>query len=69
MMSLEEAITHCEEVAEQHETTCKNIKRDTGCTTGELYKICTKCGKEHRQLAEWLKELKDYRERFDDDWK
>ncbi len=22
---------------------------------------CTKCGKEHAQLAEWLKELKRYR--------
>jgi hypothetical protein len=25
---------------------------------------CTECAKEHRQLAEWLKELKDLRKRY-----
>ena len=25
---------------------------------------CTECGKEHRQLEEWLKELKKYREKL-----
>lgn len=40
-MTLDEAIEHCEEVAE--ETECKN------------------CAKEHRQLANWLKELKQLR--------
>lgn len=34
MMTLEEAIKHCEEKAD-----------------------CTECGKEHQQLAHWLKEL------------
>ena len=40
MMTLEEAIRHCEEVAERH---------------------CDECGDEHRQLAEWLRELQAYR--------
>lgn len=46
-MTLEEAIIHAEEVAE-------------GCAVinGDL-----KCESEHRQLAEWLKELKEYREK------
>ena len=25
---------------------------------------CSECAKEHKQLAEWLKELKTYRQRF-----
>lgn len=45
MLSLEEAITHCIEVAEENED-----------------QSCKECAKEHRQLAEWLTELKLYRE-------
>lgn len=44
-MTLDEAIKHCEEVA------------DTPCFTDEE----ARCYSEHRQLAEWLKELKAYR--------
>lgn len=40
-MTLDEAIKHCEEVAD--------------------LKGCSKCGKQHRQLASWLSELKEYR--------
>jgi len=40
-MTLDEAIKHCEEVADSK---------------------CDECGAEHRQLAEWLKELKRLRE-------
>ena len=39
-MALEEAIKHCNEIAEDR---------------------CDECGMEHRQLAEWLKELQVYR--------
>jgi len=45
-MTLEEAIKHCEEVA------------DTPCFTDEEARRYS----EYRQLAEWLKELKKYRE-------
>ena len=40
-MTIDEAIKHCEEVADSK---------------------CDECGAEHRQLAEWLKELKERRE-------
>ena len=46
-MTLDEAIKHAEEVAEE--------------------KRCEKCGEEHRQLAEWLKELKQLRETLEID--
>lgn len=45
-MTLEEAIRHCEEVAERCAVTDGNLK----------------CEMEHRQLAEWLRELKELRE-------
>jgi hypothetical protein len=45
-MKLDEAIQHCEEVA------------DTPCFTDEE----ARCYSEHRQLAEWLKELKAYKD-------
>ena len=44
-MTLDEAIKHCEEVAEEQEE-----------------KECLECAAEHRQLAEWLKELKAYKD-------
>jgi hypothetical protein len=44
-MTIEEAIEHCEEVADYD---CYNDKE-------------FECAKEHRQLAEWLEELKKYR--------
>lgn len=70
MMDLDSAIQHCEEVARQNEedailfSNCKKYKEN-------LYEIglaenaekkCCKCAEEHRQLAEWLKELKAYKE-------
>ena len=48
-MTLEEAIKHAEEKAEEFD---KDIECDE----------CTKCADEHRQLAEWLRELKEYRD-------
>jgi len=75
-MTLDEAIKHAEEVAEQNEedaviySNCKNHKKN-------LYEIglaenaekkCCKCAEEHRQLAEWLKELKWLREQTRPNW-
>ena len=45
-MTLEEAIIHCEEVADRCAVTDGNRE----------------CEDNHRQLAAWLKELKKYRE-------
>lgn len=70
-LTLDEAIKHCEEVAEKQEITAKSniIEIDKIKADGILrlydadeYESCMKCASEHRQLAEWLKELKTYRE-------
>ncbi len=56
-MTLIEAIKHCEEKAEELRkqsdefVLCTNIKKE-----------CLKCAEEHEQLAEWLKELKAYKD-------
>jgi hypothetical protein len=87
MLTLEEAIKHCEEVAEEQEDFdkfqcgyCKpgcedGVRKDTcrfpsnipeGCSWGEcseqncpLFPGCLECASEHRQLAEWLRTLKE----------
>ena len=46
-MTLDEAIKHAEEVAEQN-------------------KGCQKCAEEHRQLAKWLKALRDIKNAMPD---
>ena len=56
-MTLDEAIKHAEEVANANERLGKTIH-----SAMHLSDYC-KCAEEHRQLAEWLKELKAYRER------
>lgn len=52
-MTLDEAIKHAEEVVDGH----NRIKQIKAVTLEEC-----KCAEEHRQLAEWLKELKQLRE-------
>ena len=56
-MTLDEAIKHAEEVAEEKENEGKLLCQSEGASIG-----CLTCAKEHRQLAEWLKELKRLRE-------
>lgn len=56
MLDLESAIKHCEEVAENQEWMAKNYDDDS---MGK--KQCKECASDHRQLAEWLRELKKYR--------
>ena len=53
-MTIDEAIKHCEEVAEGHD----RIKQIKAVTLEEC-----KCAEEHRQLARWLRELKAYRDK------
>ena len=71
-MKLSEAITHCEEVAEESEKEFRlcpyptedcNGTQDCRCLENGEGKGCLKCAAEHKQLAEWLKELKEFRER------
>ena len=58
MKSIDEAIKHCEEVAEEQEWQAyKSVSR-----TYDERMSCEECAKEHRQLAEWLRTLKAYGE-------
>lgn len=62
--SLDEAIEHCEEKAEELRAKVPyKIFNDDYWTQEEL--DCLECAKEHRQLAEWLRELKFYKDRQD----
>ena len=54
-MTLDEAIKHAEEVAEEKEEQAWEAQLQ------EEYRTCKDCAQEHRQLAEWLKELKQLR--------
>ena len=54
-MTLDEAIKHAEEVAEEKEEQAWEAQLQ------EEYITCKDCAAEHRQLAEWLKELKQLR--------
>ena len=63
-MTLDEAIKHAEEVAEKFESLherYENMDEDR-----LLFRVeeneCKNCAKEHKQLANWLKELKQLRE-------
>ena len=62
-MTIDEAIKHAEEVAEKFESLherYENMDEDR-----LLFRVeeneCKNCANEHRQLAEWLKELKQLR--------
>lgn len=57
MLNLDDAIKHCEEVAEEQEKLCK--VNDSFNFAQPKWK---ECGEEHRQLAEWLKEYKRLKE-------
>lgn len=56
MLTLDEAIKHCEEVAEQNDKIANTFDYSIKTKSD-----CKECASEHRQLAEWLKELKAYR--------
>lgn len=63
-MTLDEAIKHAEEVAEKNERRAESV-RNRPISSADFYheeESCSKCATEHRQLAEWLKELKRHRE-------
>lgn len=67
MKDIDEAIKHCEEVAEELEKKvkpyqCESINKKLYEVNKKEWDRCLECAKEHRQLAEWLKELKKLRE-------
>ena len=60
---IDKAIKHAEEVAIQNTKGLEDAIALGGQNpTREEIEECEKCAAEHRQLAEWLKELKQYRE-------
>ena len=72
MMSLNEAIKHAEEVAEENEKTEKEWEKalsgnHIGWSKSDIHNVenaisnCGKCAAEHRQLAAWLRELQERR--------
>ena len=63
-MTLDEAIKHAEEIAEEKERSAKLHQRpDSGVKgSGKRYLSYLSCASEHRQLAEWLRELQQWRE-------
>jgi len=60
-MSIDEAIKHAEEVANENER-LGAMGRGNPDKYAPSPEQCFKCAEEHKQLAEWLKELKMLRE-------
>ena len=59
-MTLDEAIKHCEEVAEEQERKAQCMGRQfVGTAMANYQNGCFECAADHRQLAEWLRELKE----------
>ena len=68
-MTIDEAAKHCEEVAIEQDKLCKRYDDASGYSRSHNEAIrttdakrCEKCAEEHRQLAEWLRELKQLKE-------
>ena len=62
-LNLDTAIKHCLEVAEQNDAQAEKWREEGGKTT-----TCRECAADHRQLAEWLMELKDLRAEQNDQY-
>lgn len=62
MLDIDVAIKHCLEVAEDNETKALRIGQQyEGTLLDRDAKECRRCAADHKQLAEWLKELKQWR--------
>ena len=59
-MTIDEAIAHAREVAEKNRNF--DVIPEKVMDTSTFKYNCLKCAEEHEQLAEWLEELKKYRE-------
>ncbi len=60
-MTLDEAIIHAENVVWLNDREADRCFRHGGSAYDEKAKTCKACADEHRQLAEWLRELKQLR--------
>ena len=59
-LTLEEAIAHAKEITEKNYRGAEFESIDS--IDDDIKTNCIKCAKEHEQLAEWLEELKTYKE-------
>ena len=60
MLSIDEAIAHAREVAnEQKRRSGICVQNNSEC---DKFSDCLKCSEEHKQLSEWLEELKFIRQ-------
>ena len=57
-MTIDEAIKHCEEVAWENDKKAMCVEEAYQTTEQQN---CEQCAADHRQLAEWLRELKELR--------
>lgn len=64
-LTLEEAIKHCEKVAEENEKESKLWEGGVSKAFVQKYEKLRDCSFKYRQLAEWLRELKAYRESWE----
>ena len=60
-MTIDEAIKHCEEVANQNEFETRIYDELNRASDEEYRNNHCQCAADHRQLADWLKELKERR--------
>ena len=60
-MTLEEAIKHAEAAAIENEKEAKRNREHGGWYYDSEARACAICAGEHRQLAEWLRELQERR--------
>lgn len=65
--TLDEAIKHCLEVTEQNDAQAEKWREEGGEEWGKTT-TCRECAADHRQLAEWLMELKDLRAEQNDQY-
>lgn len=65
-MELVDAIKHAEAVAQAKEREAKENRNHGGWAYDDEATKCSACAAEHRQLAEWLKELKAVHDEIDD---
>ena len=66
-MTINEAIAHAMKVAEQNDTQAEKWQEEGGEQWGKTT-ACRECATDHRQLAEWLMELKDLRAEQNDQY-
>lgn len=70
-MTLDEAIEHCEEKAKEQDKLATRYEDASGYSRSHIESLktdesikCRACASEHRQLAEWLRELKAYKKAY-----